>query len=156
MVALTIGPFLFVNRWRSKWPSVHRWLGRLYLVGNLVGGLAGLYMATYAYGGPISRSGFALLGLLWLVTGLLAFVRIREGNVVAHRGWMIRNFALCLAAVMLRVQVPLLSQLLDFAVAYRLIAWTCWVPNLLVAEWLIRRARQTPRRTLRQPLAYSQ
>lgn len=156
MVALTIGPFLFVNRWRSKWPRLHRWLGRLYLLGNLVGGLAGLYMASYAYGGIISQSGFAMIGLLWLVTGLMAFLRIRAGNVAAHRRWMIRNFALCLAAVMLRVQSPLLSQLLDFEVAYRMIAWTSWVPNLLVAEWLIRRSRRATGRVRRQPLAYSQ
>jgi len=37
--------------------------------------------------------------------------------------WMMRNFALTLAGVMLRVESPLLSGLgLDFAVAYQIVA----------------------------------
>jgi hypothetical protein len=36
---VSIGPFL-VKRERSKWPRLHRWFGRLYLLGDLVGGLA--------------------------------------------------------------------------------------------------------------------
>jgi hypothetical protein len=27
---------------------------------------------------------------------------------------------------------------IDFLMAYRAIAWLCWIPNLLVAEWMIR------------------
>jgi uncharacterized membrane protein len=139
MVALTLGSFLLVNGWRSRWPTVHRWLGRVYLLGILLGGATGLYMATFAYGGAISQSGFAMIGLLWLTTGLMAFVRIRQGNVAEHRRWMIRNFAITLAAVMLRVHSPLLMVLgVDFEMAYRIVAWSSWVPNLLVAEWIVR------------------
>lgn len=138
VVALALGPFLFLPRVRAQWPALHRWLGRVYLSGNLFGGVAGLYMSTYAYAGGVTRGGFAILGLLWLATGLMAYVRIRDGNVAEHRRWMIRNFALLLAGVMLRLQVPLLSQLLNFETAYQIVAWSCWLPNLLVAEWLVR------------------
>jgi hypothetical protein len=46
------------------------------------------------------------------------------------------------AAVMLRIYIPL-SQIagLDYAEAYPAIAWLCWVPNLLVAQLLVRSAR---------------
>ena len=43
--------------------------------------------------------------------------------------------------VMLRLQLPILSSVLDFAVAYQIVAWTAWVPNLLIAEWLLRSQR---------------
>ncbi|MFN8493072.1 MAG: DUF2306 domain-containing protein [Caldilineaceae bacterium] len=141
MTALALGPFLFLNSLRNKWPVLHRWLGRVYLLGNLVGGIGGLLLSPHAYAGFITRSGFATLALLWLATGLMALIRIRNGDVAAHRRWMVRNFALTLGGVMLRLQAPLLSSVLDFAVAYKIVAWTAWAPNLLVAEWLLRTRR---------------
>jgi hypothetical protein len=51
---------------------------------------------------------------------------------------MIRSYALTFAAVTLRIWLPL-GQVLhfDFVEAYRVIAWLCWVPNLLAAEWIL-------------------
>ena len=54
---------------------------------------------------------------------------------------MIRSYALTLAAVSLRLQAPVLSLL--YATNYTgvspIVAWSCWLPNILIAEWLIRR-----------------
>jgi uncharacterized membrane protein len=141
-VALSLGPFQFLARLRQRFVRIHRWMGRAYLgIGVLVGGVAGLYMATFAFGGIVSKLGFALLALFWLYTGLRAFVAIRRGEVVEHRRWMVRNFSLTLAAVTLRILLPV-SQVsgIPFEFAYPVIAWICWVPNLLVAEWLFNRA----------------
>ena len=138
MVALTVGPFLFLPGLRNWWLALHRWLGRVYLLGNLFGGVAGVYMATFAYGGPLTQIGFGILGLLWCATGVMAYRRIRAGNVADHRRWMIRNFALLLAGVMLRLQTPLLTMVVGFEIAYQIVAWSSWMPNLLVAEWLPR------------------
>ncbi len=51
---------------------------------------------------------------------------------------MTRSYALTLAAVTLRIWLPM-SQVagIPFADAYQVVAWLCWVPNLVVAEWLI-------------------
>lgn len=143
MLALALGPFLLLNGLRNKWPALHRWLGRIYLLGNLIGGIGGLLLSPHAYAGIITRSGFAIAALLWLVTGLMAFMRIRNGDVAAHRRWMMRNFALTLGTVMLRLQLPILNAVLDFAVAYQIVAWTAWLPNLLLAEWLLRSQQAT-------------
>ena len=139
--ALLLGPLQFSARLRRNALQVHRWLGRLYLgVGVLIGGLAGLYMAFHAFGGLVSQAGFAGLAIGWLYTGARAFVAIRSRNVVAHRAWMIRNFALTFAAVMLRLYLPAaLAYGIAFEAAYPVIAWLCWVPNLVVAQWLITR-----------------
>lgn len=143
--ALALGPFQFWRRLRSTRPLVHRWMGRLYLgVGVLVGGLAGLYMAFHAYGGPPSRAGFACLALAWLYTGFRAYRAIRARDLGSHRRWMIRNFALTFAAVTLRLWIPasVLSGV-AFETAYPVIAWLCWVPNLVAAEWLLNRPHST-------------
>jgi uncharacterized membrane protein len=144
MVALTIGPFMFLNRLRVRWLAVHRWFGRTYLLGVLAGGVSGMYLAQYAYAGVITRIGFAGLALLWLATGLMAFVRIRAGNVQAHRRWMLRNFALTLAGVMLRLELAPLAMAVGFELGYIIVAWLCWVPNILIVEWMLRRRRPAP------------
>ena len=72
-VALGLGPFQFLRGLRTKHPALHRWIGRFYLLGILLGGVAGLYMATFAYTGPVASFGFGTLALLWLITGALAY-----------------------------------------------------------------------------------
>ena len=148
MLAILIGPFQFLPGLRKgRLLKIHRWLGRAYLLSILFGGISGLYMAQFAYGGIISRLGFGTLAILWLYSGYRAYRHIRNKEIEQHREWMIRNYALTLAGLMLRVWVPLSIPLgIDFTLAYMFIGWLCWVPNLLVAEWIVRRTRPAQRR----------
>ena len=146
IVALSLGAWGFWGTFRNRYLSLHRWLGRVYLLAVLVGGTAGLYMALTAFGGLPARIGFGMLGLLWLATGATAYLRIRRGEVHLHREWMIRNYALTFSAVMLRVWLPLFMALgYEFPEAYTTVAWLCWVPNLLVAELIISVGRRAGR-----------
>ena len=55
---------------------------------------------------------------------------------------MIRSFALTLAAVTLRLYLPLAAILsINFEDAYRAISFLAWVPNLLLAELYLRQRR---------------
>ena len=139
MFALALGPLQFSARLRAARPRLHRMLGRLYLgVGVAIGGASGMYMATIAFGGPIARAGFFLLSVAWVYTGWRAYASVRQGDIASHRQWMVRNFALTLAAVTLRIYLPLAMVAgVPFEAAYVAIAWLCWVPNLVVAQaWL--------------------
>ena len=145
--ALLLGPFQFVTAWRARAPRLHRLLGYGYLgLGVGVGGIAGVLLAPRAFGGLPSALGFGLLGVLWLATGVMAFITARRRQFERHRAWMIRNFALALAAVTLRLYLPAGAiARIPFEVSYPIIAWLCWVPNLLVAElWLARRRAPSP------------
>lgn len=137
IVALTLGPFQFSPRLRQKYIHLHRWLGRTYLaVGVFVGGLSGLYMSQYAFGGVVAKLGFAALALCWLYTGLRAYLAVRHGDINTHRQWMVRNFSLTFAAVTLRLYLPAsMVAGIEFELAYPIIAWLCWLPNLAYAEW---------------------
>lgn len=152
-LALLTGPFQFSSRLRQRYRQVHRWMGRVYLgIGVGLGGLSGLYMATLAFGGLTAKLGFTCLALAWLYTGLRAFRAIRAGDVAAHRRWMVRNFALTFAAVTLRLYLPLsIASGIPFETCYPVVAWLCWMPNLLVAELMFNRARD--RRPLREARA---
>jgi len=145
MFALGLGAFQFRAGLRERRPRVHRVIGRIYVPAALLTGASGLYMAAYSHSGMITHLGFGFLGAAVLATTSVAFIRIRALNIVAHREWMIRSYALIFAAVMLRVLLPLLiiAYKGDFDPAYRWVAWLCWVPNVLWAEWYIRRSRES-------------
>jgi uncharacterized membrane protein len=140
LVALATGPWQMNSRLRARALGYHRWLGRVYVVAVLVGGLGALGLASLSQEGFVTHIGFGMLAVLWLMATFQAYLRIRAGDQVRHREWMIRSFALTLAAVTLRVYLPL-SQIvgIPFADAYQAVAWVCWVPNLVVAEWLVLR-----------------
>jgi uncharacterized membrane protein len=139
--ALLAGPWQFSQRLRARALNFHRWLGRFYLLEVLLGSAAGFVMATVSEEGLPTHLGFGILAVLWFFTGLQAYRSIRKGEIEAHRAWMTRNFALTLAAVTLRVELPFMLAALHwpFARSYIIVAWLCWVPNLLVAEWMVRR-----------------
>ena len=123
-LALLLGPLQFSTRLRQRWPRLHRWVGRVYLGGAvLLGGGAGLFMAPHAHGGFVAKLGFAALACAWLYSGLRAYLAVRQRNFVAHRRWMLRNFALTLAAVTLRLYLPLAAVAgLRFELVYPLVA----------------------------------
>jgi hypothetical protein len=124
---------------------VHRWTGRTYAVAVAVGGLAGLALAPTASAGPVAAWGFGVLAVLWLGTTAVALVAVWTGRIARHRRWMARSLALAAAAVTLRVQLPAaLAAGVPFATAYPLIAWACWVPNLVLVELWLRTGRADP------------
>ena len=142
-VALALVPFQLWQGLRNRHPLVHRVLGRLYGLAILISGASGLWLAATTMAGPVAAFGFGLLAVLWLgTTGWGISLAIR-GDRVAHRRWMIRSIALTLAAVTLRIQIPM-GMMLDipFDTAYPAIAWLCWVPNLIVAEMIVRWPRR--------------
>lgn len=138
-IALFLGGWNFWGKTRDKFSPLHQWLGRIYLLGVFLGGISGFYLGLTAFGGLATGSGFVLLAMLWLISGAMAYLRIRQGKIQAHREWMIRNYALTLAAVTLRLWLPtFLSLDYTFAESYTTVAWISWVPNLIVAEFLIK------------------
>ena len=137
------GPWQFSARLRARNLRLHRWLGRFYLIEVALGSLAGLAMSFVSEEGLPTHLGFGILAVLWFFTGLQAYRMVLQGNLTAHRQWMIRNFALTLAAVTLRNWLPLMLFAFhwSFRTCYITVSWLCWIPNLLVAEWLLGRAK---------------
>ena len=141
IVALVIGPFTLSTKFRGKNINRHRIVGRIYMVGILLGGVSGLYLSFYATGGLVAKLGFGLLSILWLASAYQALHRVKNKKIKEHRKWMIRNYALTFAAVTLRIWLPLFIVLFgieQFELIYAVIAWLAWVPNLIIAELFIR------------------
>lgn len=142
IVALAVGAWQLNGRVRARAIAVHRWMGRTYVAGVLVGGLGGLSLARTSQEGLVTHIGFGLLAVIWLACTIAGYLAIRRWDEASHRAWMIRSYALTLAAVTLRIYLPLeLALGMTFRDAYRVVSWLCWVPNLVAAEWFVRTLR---------------
>lgn len=143
MLATILGPFQFLRKTRTgRYLKIHRWLGRVYLLGVLFGGVGGAYMGTIAYGGPIARLGLMTVAALWLVSGFMAYINSRNKKIEQHRQWMVINYAITFAGVTLRLWQVIFGIIgLDFLTGYIIVTWLSWIPNLLVALWINSRKR---------------
>ena len=136
--ALFMGAFQLNSRIRARYLPVHRWMGRTYVVAVAIGGLGALALVPHSLEGVVTHVGFGMLAVLWMATTARAYIAIKRGDRPTHRRWMIRSYALTLAAVTLRIILPAeLAAGMSFHDAYQVVAWACWVPNLIVAEWWI-------------------
>jgi len=165
-IALVLGPFQFLSGLRQRRPALHRWMGRIYLTGVLLGGLSAFIIAPGIISGMVGEMGLLSLASLWLWTGWMAYKNIRAGHVQIHRDWMTRNYALTFAAVTLRLwlgiliatQVPFLETRYAgnfddlFVEVYRVVMWLAWVPNLIVAEMIVQRRRTSQLTMESQPV----
>ena len=135
-LALILGAFQFHSGLRNRWTSIHRNSGRAYVVFVLTGAVGGILLAWYAPHSPATRLGFASLAVVWFYSGSMAYLAVRAGNIALHRQWMIRSYSLTLAAVTLRIQLPIYQEAmgLSFHEAYAIVAWFSWIPNLVIAE----------------------
>lgn len=139
-LALLIAPFQLMPRLRARRLTLHRWLGRLYGLGVLIGGVGALIMAPNSNGGIVAVLGFGLLALLWLGATGAGIFAARQGQIARHRRFMIRSVALTFAAVTLRLELlPMMASGMEYVDAIRILSWAAWVPNLLIAEWFLRR-----------------
>jgi uncharacterized membrane protein len=134
-IALLAGPLQFVPPFRERNWSRHRLLGWIYCCAVLLGWCASLWIAPHSQTGWIASAGFLTLGAAWIVATGLAVRFILRGDVIRHRRWMIRSYALTAAAITLRMYLPLIFVFhWPFSIGYPAIAWLCWIPNAVVVE----------------------
>ncbi|HEY9101762.1 DUF2306 domain-containing protein [Chitinimonas sp.] len=96
LAALVIaGGLLQLLPWlRQRLPAVHRWNGRLYMVGALLAAGAGLYMVWFrgAVGDLSQHLGLSLNALLIFAFVALAWKAASQRHLDAHRRWALRLF----------------------------------------------------------------
>lgn len=140
IIAILIGPFQFFRNFRNKSLSRHRLLGKIYVFTILLASPLAFYTALLANGGIIARAGFVGLALAWFITTFMAYRKVRQGNIELHKQWMVRSYAVTFAAATFRFWIPIeLALGFSFETLFIINTWLCWVPNLFVAEYLIRK-----------------
>lgn len=140
ITAIVSGFPLFFEKFISPRSRVHKRLGKLYVYSILLlSGPTGFYLAFFAEGGPVASIGFIIMSLLWMSITLKATQEIVNGNVNAHRAWMIRSFCFTLSGVTLRLYTPFGFSTLgfDYELNFMVSAWLPWILNLLLGELIL-------------------
>ena len=143
-----VGILQFVPRFRRRHRDWHRRAGRVLAVAGLTVAVSALWLTLFYEAQPGTG---ALAYVLRLVFGsamagslVLGVAAARRRDIPAHRAWMIRAYAIGLAAGTQAFTEGIGGALFGTGVlAADLAKGAGWVVNLAVAEWAIRR---TPRR----------
>lgn len=142
VLVLIAGFTQFSRTVMQRWPKLHRTMGYVYAVTLLfVSGPGAWVMAFHANGGVPARTSFVLLTFLWYLFTCTAMVYVFRRKWNEHGNFMLRSYALTFSAITLRLYafgIDYFQLHIKPAEAYITIAWLSWVPNLLLAELLIR------------------
>jgi uncharacterized membrane protein len=99
LFALVIGPINFSSRIRQRHLQLHRVLGRIYVLSVFVGAATGVALASGRPGFP----GTCGQAAAWIVCTTAAFVTARNRQIIQHRQWMARSYAVTFTFVSSRV-----------------------------------------------------
>ena len=142
-IALLIGWLQFSKKLQREYSNLHRWIGKIYILSVLISGIPGFYIALYASGGLSPKLGFSIGAVLWLTFTTLGYLTIRRGNVEAHKQFMTYSYAGTFGAVTLRLWLPLLIVIFGkFVIAYQIVAWLSWIPNLAVVYFMLEKQKK--------------
>ncbi|HEY1305578.1 MAG TPA: DUF2306 domain-containing protein [Vicinamibacterales bacterium] len=136
-LALLVGPFQFWSGLRRRSMRAHRWSGRLYVVGVLIGGSAAFYLASHAGQGPAFGISLGALGVAWWTTTGMAYVAIRLGQVRQHKDWVLRSYVVTFTFVTTRTlaELGILPSL--GRDPFATLVWLCWSMSLLATEVIL-------------------
>lgn len=149
-----LGAFQFSASFRRSHRTWHRRAGRFLIGLGLTAALSAIWLTLFYDGKDDSGlllNLFRLLFALALVASLvLALAAIRRRDIIRHRAWMIRGYAIGLGAATQIFTLGFGEAVVGSGtLATALLTGAGWVINLGVAEWVIRRR---PRRRER-PMA---
>ena len=138
-----LGAFQFTPGFRRRWPLQHRLAGRLVVPCGLTAGLSGLWMTQFY---PLLQTGLLysfrmLFGAAMVLSLVLGLVAILRRDIAKHRAWMMRGYAIGQGAGT-QALIGLIWVLIFSTPNQQTHEWlmgTCWVINLVVAEWIIRK-----------------
>lgn len=167
-ISLILGLFLISKQSRTRFPSWHRYLGRLQVacVVMLVTP-SGLWMAYHAAAGPIAAVGLAALALATATCVTLGARSAVLRRFTDHRRWMWRGYLLLCSAVVLRL-IGGLATVTAMTAPWvdPLATWMSWLLPLTafeIREWTRQKsrrfaldhpqtpaARRTPAKSMRQ------
>ena len=97
--ALLIGPIQFSSRIRQHHLHLHRILGRVYVISVFVGAATGIALAWGRPGFP----GTSMQAAAWIVCTTAAFITARNRQIIQHRQWMARSYAVTFTFISSRV-----------------------------------------------------
>jgi len=142
-IPVILGGFIqFSMTLLKQFPVAHRRIGQLYVFLILfISAPSGFWMALYAEGGFWGQLGLSITAILWVIFTALSWIYVLRKDFNRHSDYMVRSYALTLSAIVFRMGTyagVAWFPMLDPDTVYATIAWLSWIPNLIIAEILIK------------------
>lgn len=152
-IILILGSIQLIESIQGKYPALHRWIGRIYLVACMVAGVGGLLFIIQngTIGGQTMNIGFGLYGILMIICVIETYRHAVARKLERHRAWALRLYALAIGSWLYRIDYGFWVILTD-GIGHtktfdgwfdQLMAFFFYLPNLLIAEIFIRAKRKT-------------
>ncbi|QBR91268.1 DUF2306 domain-containing protein [Nocardioides euryhalodurans] len=140
-----LGAFQFAPQIRRRHPGWHRRAGRVLVIAGLGVAFSALWLNQFYPRTEATREVLYPLRLAFgsamVVTLVLGFLAARRRDVIRHRAWMIRSYAIGLVAGTQVITLGIGGLVLGTAdLTTALLLGAAWAINLTVAEWAIRRS----------------
>jgi len=152
-IILILGPVQMIGELRTRWPWIHRWLGRTYVFTAVVAGLGGLgfILSKGTVGGAPMNIGFGLYGALIILAAIKTYRNARSHRWEEHRAWAIRLFALAIGSWLYRMESGFwlnitapapIGHLANYRGPFDVVmSFLFYLPNLAMAELFLRAGR---------------
>lgn len=146
--ALAAGTIQFFMLSRQKYPRIHRLLGRFYVVAVAISAPLAIWVAAY-YGKPSEATASMAQGAIWFYATAAALLTILKRNLVQHRIWMARSYALGLTFVMARFITEILQvRVIDSSGGAPGFIWIMTIGAVLFADLITRWNTLRPRKVV--------
>lgn len=145
---LILGCIQMINKIRIKFPKIHRWSGRIYVVSAIIAGFGGLAFIIFkgTIGGLIMDVAFGLYGVLMIIAAIYTWKFARQKKYKEHREWALRLFALGIGSWLYRIEYGFcrllfngVGQTNDFkGWVDKILIFAFYIPNLFFIELYIK------------------
>ena len=146
-IILLLGSIQLLDSVRVRYPVLHRWIGRIYIISSIFAAIGGLLFIVLkgTIGGLVMDIGFSLYGILMFIAAIQTYRHAVARQLDKHRAWALRLFALAIGSWLYRMDYGFWILLTDGLGHERhftgpfdyLMAFFFYIPNLLVAEIFI-------------------
>ncbi|OJJ17838.1 hypothetical protein BKI52_28685 [marine bacterium AO1-C] len=138
-VYLMIGLVQFSPRFRKQRPRLHKTLGKIFMVFSITAAVSGMLFAVLVpFAGFLEVFPIFTFAFFMLYATYRAYAHIRRGEVMAHREWIARSYAVGLGIATIRVMVLVINYItafkLDQPEVLMVSLWGGWVLTLGAVE----------------------
>lgn len=153
---LSLGSIQFINIVRVRFPLFHKIMGRIYVLASIATAVGGLVFIVIngTIGGLMMDVGFALYGVLLLVSAIQTIRKAKDRDFKSHQLWAMRLYALAIASWLYRMEYGMWFAFFERAghtenfTGYfdQVMSFFFYIPNLIVVQHLTRSRGDDPSR----------
>ncbi|MFV2056986.1 MAG: DUF2306 domain-containing protein [Thiohalomonadales bacterium] len=152
MIIMLLAPLQFVPGVRNRWPSLHRWSGRLLVFSGILVAVSAITMASIfpVIVNHVSTAANITFSITFIAALCIALHAIFHRDIARHRAWMIRAYAIALTPAIMRIFFSGLYLILgeEFMGYLPVLIWSTFLFDIAMAELILYLGRYRKRSLL--------